>query len=58
MSYCVVECGITYETDFKDTDALDAAIKKILKADVEGLRSIGIWMNPKELKQTWHQFII
>ena len=35
MSYCVVECGITYETDFKDTDALDAAIKQILKADVE-----------------------
>ena len=37
MSYCVVECGITYETDFKDTDALDAAIKQILKADVEGI---------------------
>ena len=38
MSYCVFECGIiTYETDFKDTDALDAAIKKILKADIRGI---------------------
>ena len=31
------ECGITYETDFKDTDALDAAIKKILEADIKGI---------------------
>ena len=34
MSYCVFECGITYETDFKDTTALYAAITKILSADI------------------------
>ena len=36
MSYCVFECGITYETDFKDTTALYAAITKILSADIRG----------------------
>ena len=37
MSYCVYECGITYETDFKDTTALYAAITKILSADIRGI---------------------
>ena len=37
MSYCVFECGITYETDFKDTTALYAAITKILSADIRGI---------------------
>ena len=42
----------------KDTDALDAAIKQILKADVEGIEKYWDLDESKRTKQTWHQFII